>query len=155
MHGTWVLSPEAHHAPHPSWCGGCGTASSVRSASCARNARSACAHLDAHAVPVNRREEPFRNPPPGRWPRRWRPRARHTRCHGCWHGLSAGGKVGGRQGGRWMARHFARNHTTRAAHDFPPTKIPTLPRSPFGRTIMFFNDFYSVEKHVMRSRERR
>ena len=38
------MSDGGGYALHPRWCGGCGAASSVRGTSCARRARSACAH---------------------------------------------------------------------------------------------------------------
>ena len=60
---------------------------------------------------------------------------------------ASGGEVVG-------CRFCSKSHCAQTARA-GPEKIATLPRSPFGRTIIFFNDFYSVEKRVTRSRERR
>ena len=74
-------------------------------------------------------------------------------------GMTAG--AGSTLGARWKApwraggwaKRFAQSRITCAARVFPAKNIPRLPWSPFGRTIIFFNDFYSVEKRVTRSRE--
>ena len=118
----------------------------------ARDALGLCTS-HARTVSANRRVEPFRNLRPGRWSRRWQPRVRHTRWHGCWRGLCTTGEVAGRRVGRWVGCRFrSKSHCARGLC-FPTQKNPALPWSPFGRILIFFNDFCSVEKRVTRSRE--
>ena len=58
---------------------------------------------------------------------------------------ASGGEMGG-------YRFCSKLHGARGLC-FPTPKNPALPWSPFGRILIFFNDFYSVEKRVTRSRE--